>query len=138
LIGSLGAGLAVLLAFLPLYALRFMGAGDVKLLACVGCVYGASTEHWSQLPVLALAVLLGGGILAVVRMLALGKSRLVIANIKMVLLSFMIGDFSRNRGLLFDPATDSADRMPYAFAIGLGSVGYAAYSSLGGRVPVSF
>lgn len=137
-IGSLCAGSALLMAFLPLYALGFMGAGDVKLLAFVGCVYGASWGHWTHLPAVALAVLIAGGVLAIVRMSMLGKVGLVFANLKIIMFSIMVGGVSRSKGEFFDPATDTADRMPYAFAIGLGSVGYAALSALGWRFPVPF
>lgn len=64
------AGLAVgLLAFLPLYLLRAMGAGDVKLMALVGAFIGSIATIASVL-----ATLLAGGVLAAV--LALRSRRL--------------------------------------------------------------
>jgi prepilin peptidase CpaA len=68
-------GLAVgLLALLPLYLLRAMGAGDVKLMALVGAFIGSTATIASVL-----ATLLAGGVLAVV--LALRARRL--AGVKM-------------------------------------------------------
>lgn len=64
------AGLAVgLLAFLPLYLLGAMGAGDVKLMALVGAFIGSTAAIASVL-----ATLVAGGVLAAV--LALRSRRL--------------------------------------------------------------
>lgn len=127
--GALGAGQALLgvlvglALFLPLHLLRAMGAGDVKLLAALGAFTGPV-----EVISLALCVLMAGGLLAVARMLWTGKSGVVLGNIKGVLGS--LGSGVRQ----FDPATQSAGRMPYALAFAGGLLGYA-YWRLSGAAP---
>jgi prepilin peptidase CpaA len=132
--GALGAGTALLgvlvglALFLPLYLLRAMGAGDVKLLAALGAFMGPV-----EVIGLALSVLVAGGLLAVLRMLWAGKSRVVLNNVKLVLGSLGGGASPR-----FDPATQSADRMPYALAFAGGLLAYGYWRLSGGTPLVSF
>ena len=132
--GALGAGTALLgvlvglALFLPLYLLRAMGAGDVKLLAALGAFMGPV-----EVIGLALSVLVAGGLLAVLRMLWAGKSRVVLNNVKLVLGSVGGGASPR-----FDPATQSADRMPYALAFAGGLLVYGYWRLSGGTPLVSF
>jgi prepilin peptidase CpaA len=131
--GALGAGTALLgvlvglALFLPLYLLRAMGAGDVKLLAALGAFAGPV-----EIISLSLSVLVAGGLLAVLRMLGVRKSRLVLGNVKLALSGFMIG------ARLFDPATQSADRMPYALAFAGGLLAYSYWRLSGGAPLISF
>lgn len=127
--GALGAGqallgvLAGLLIFLPFYFFGAMGAGDVKFMAALG----AFTGPWEAIG-LALTVLVAGGVLALARMLMKRNSRVVLGNVMVVL-----GSWGRGGPQVFNPATQSADRMPYAFAFALGLVayGYARLSGIG-------
>ncbi|MGH8858031.1 MAG: A24 family peptidase [Polaromonas sp.] len=124
---ALGAlvGLAV---FLPLYLLRAMGAGDVKLMAGIGSFVGPATAVN-----LALFILVTGGVLAVARMLWARKSRWVMANVVAALGQMLPGSAGT-----FDPATQSVDRMPYGVAIAAGLLAYGAWI-FSGRYPlVSF
>lgn len=118
-------GASVLLAaFLPLYALGIMGAGDVKLLMLVGAIFGARPQSWSHLVGVALSVLAAGGVLAVARALISGSGKAVCSNIRV-----MLAGYAAKAGGLpgpsFDAAAQSADRMPYALAIGAGALFYA-------------
>jgi prepilin peptidase CpaA len=125
LVGGGAALLAMLVGFFPLYALRIMGAGDVKLLAVVAAFFGASADAWLQLPALALCVLVAGGVLSVARMAIAGTGAAVLGNVRLV----MTGYFARLSGVpgpSFDARTDSVDRMPYAFAILAGTFFYVA------------
>ena len=131
--GALGAGTALLgvlvglALFLPLYLLRAMGAGDVKLLAALGAFAGPV-----EIISLALSVLVAGGLLAVLRMLWTRKSRLVLSNVKLAL-----GGWSGG-ARRFDPAVQSADRMPYALAFAGGLLAYGCWRLSGGAPFINF
>ncbi len=132
--GALGVGSAALGAFtalalfLPLYLLRATGAGDVKLMAGVGSFLGpASAVN------LVLFVLLCGGLLAIVRMLWAGSTRRVMGNVVAVLGGVWLG-----AGGSFDPATQSADRMPYSVAIAAGVLAYGVWVFSGLRPILDF
>lgn len=108
-------------AFLLLHLAGVMGAGDVKLMAPVGAFFG-SPAH--VLPLLA-AILLAGGLLAVSRMGPRARREQIKQNLRLI---WMTLSYRRELAgaVLFDPRRDSADRLPYAFAIALGSLSYAA------------
>lgn len=122
--GLLGA-LVALLVFLPFYALRVLGAGDVKLFAAVGAFAGPAASVN-----LALCVLLAGGVLALVRMAMVGNSRLVMRNTLAALGQMFPGSAGS-----FDAQTQTAWRMPYAVAIALGVAAYAIWR-LSGHDPI--
>lgn len=124
LLGAL-AGLAL---FMPMYLWRAMGAGDVKLLAALGAFVGPV-----EIISLALCILVAGGVLGVARMLWTGKSRAVLGNVKLVL-----GGLGGAGGRSFDPATQSAERMPYALAFAGGLLAWACWRSAGGMPLISF
>lgn len=128
--GALGLGSALsgvlvgLLLFLPFYVLRAMGAGDVKLMAALGAFAGPV-----EVISLALSVLVAGGLLAILRMLWARKSRLVLSNVMLML----------NSGIRrFDPAIQSADRMPYALAFAAGLAFYSYWRLAGGAPLLNF
>lgn len=123
----IGAGV-MLCAFFPFYAFRAMGAGDVKLMAVVGAFFGARPGAMAQLAGAALAVMLAGGVLSIVRMAVAGRSRTVIANVGAVLGIAVPGGAGKRS---FDPRLESADRMPYAVAIGAGVLSYLAGKWMG-------
>lgn len=130
--GALGAWRSVagsitgLFLFLPFYLLRVLGAGDVKLMAAVGAFAGpADTVN------LALFVLLAGGVLALARLQVFPGKELVRANLWAMLRQLRPGSTAPR----FDPATQTAWRMPYAVAIASGVVAYGAWT-LSGRTPI--
>ena len=132
--GALGAGAAMLGAlvglalFLPLYLLRAMGAGDVKLMAALGSFVGP-VDALS----LALCILLMGGVLGILRMLWIRKTRLVFNNVMM-----MLDSLTTSTGPRFDPVTQSADRMPFALAFAGGLFSYGYWRLVGGAPFISF
>lgn len=132
--GALGAAQALtgvlvgLALFMPMYLSRAMGAGDVKLLAALGAFAGPA-----EIISLALCILVAGGVLALARMLWSGKSRAVLGNVRLVL-----GGLGGLSGRSFDPATQSAERMPYALAFAGGLLAWACWRSVGGMPLISF
>lgn len=114
------AGLAFS-AFLLLHLMGVMGAGDVKLMAPVAAFFGSPVH---VLPLL-LAIMLAGGLLAFSRMGPRARRAQMRLNLRLIWMSLW---YRRElAGVpLFDPRRDSADRLPYAFAIALGSLSYAA------------
>lgn len=125
LLKSLLGVLTGFLLFLPLYALRAMGAGDVKLFAAVGGFAGAAATLN-----IALLVLLAGGVLAVIRMISVRHSRMALQNTLLILGQMLPGSAGT-----FDPKTHTAWRMPYAVAIGTGTLAYAVWI-LTGHAPL--
>jgi prepilin peptidase CpaA len=118
---SLLSAVVLMVAFLPFYALRAMGAGDVKLIAVVASIFGMSATSWSHLLGLGLAILLSGGVLAIARMLWSGTTVAVARNVALILrgsTAHMGGSMSPD----VDPRHRSADPMPYSLAIAGGAV----------------
>ena len=114
---SLAGALVALIVFLPFYALRALGAGDVKLLSGVGAFAG--TAPFLNI---ALWVLLAGGVLALIRLALTGHPRLLFSNMA----SVMTGQFKPAQTLW---------RMPYAVAIAMGVAAHAAWV-FSGRTPI--
>lgn len=102
--------------FMPLYLFRIVGAGDVKLLAMVGAWLGPQFTLGA-----ALLTLLAGGLMAVVVMLASRSSLQVLANVRMMLTTALIGAYAGRLAPMDAPATTGV-RLPYALAITLGSL----------------
>ncbi len=121
-LAGLGLGL---MFFLPLYLMRAMGAGDVKLLAMCGTFLGPN-EVWRA----ALAVLITGGVLAVVFVLANGTALRMVQNLASL---FRVGALVTMTGAvpsLRIPATESAGRLPYGVAIAVGTAAYLVLHQL--------
>ena len=89
--GVAGAGTSLLgwwvgaLLFMPIFALKGMGAGDVKLLAALGAWLGAATVVW-----IAALSAIAGGVLAVVVALFHGYLAATITNIKALLIHWQL------------------------------------------------
>lgn len=106
------AGLAL---FLPMYALRALGAGDVKLLGMVGTWLGAGPVAW-----VALWTLLAGGVLALAVALGSGVLRQVLANLHEMVLHSMVRA-QVGLGPSIAPPSRTTGRLPYALAIACGA-----------------
>jgi prepilin peptidase CpaA len=111
---SLAAGLICGTAFLVFYIAGGMGAGDVKLMAAVGCIAGM--PHVAYL--LSLTAL-SGGAMAVVLALSRGRLQQTIANVG------LIAAHHSHHGLKMHPDLNLSNsdtfRLPYAVAIFGGS-----------------
>jgi len=116
--GLLNALLGCLLAggiMFLFYAVRAMGAGDVKLLAAIGALVG-----WRQAVVVLLATGICGGILAIVFALYRGRMVTTLKNLGSVLrFHAWAGVHAHPEFNLDNPA---ALRMPYGLAIALGTL----------------
>lgn len=116
--GSLGvvSALLGLLAggglLLPLYLLRAMGAGDVKLMAAVGVFLGPL-----QVVGAVLLTFLAGGVLALLAALVSRSFGQVLNNLRLMLLYLVAG---KEAGLKLADAPTSG-RLPYALAICVGT-----------------
>ena len=108
LLGAL-AGFAVLI---PLYLLRAMGAGDVKLMAAVGAFLG-------PIPVLGAALLtfVVGGVLSLTAAIGSRSLGRVLNNLRLMGMVALIG---RSSGITVRDV-QTTGRLPYALAIAVGT-----------------
>jgi prepilin peptidase CpaA len=114
---SAPAGMAIGLALmLPLYMVRAMGAGDVKLMAMVGAFIGAGPVLWATL-----CTLIAGGVLSLVYMLGRGVATQTLGNVRALLFDWTVRVGS-GQGIRVSPLENTAARLPYAIAIALGTL----------------
>ena len=124
-IGFMQWGIGVLVGFIcffPLYVLRGMAAGDVKLMMVVGGFVG--------FPLVLMAALYSyaaGGLMAIIIVLAKGRFKQVLLNIKTILTPLYIkitSGVNVNDGLSSKTNNGqvSVGRMPYALAIAAGTL----------------
>lgn len=113
-----GAGLAFLIYF-PLYALRGMGAGDVKLMAAVGATVGAA--HWFRIFLLSSIL---GALCAVPLLIWKGRLRRTVGNIGFMLkeLLYFRPPYLRREEL--DVHSPGAVKLPHAVMIAAGSAAF--------------
>lgn len=116
-VSAMSAGIAVGLAtLLPLYVLRAIGAGDVKLMMVVGAFLGPMQTF--GVVVLTFAA---GGVLALGIALWQRSFQQLAANLRFMLTTSAIraagGESPR-----FEPLAQTAGRMPYAVAIAAGTL----------------
>lgn len=116
-LGAAVAGFALgLILFLPLYCLRGMAAGDVKLMATVGAFTGPAMAFQ-----IALATCVAGGVMCVVIIVVQGHTRAALANMRTLLRP----PFMRLLGipLVNEPLTGaSVGNIPYGVAIAIGTL----------------
>ncbi|MGH8807496.1 MAG: A24 family peptidase [Noviherbaspirillum sp.] len=121
-LAGLGLGLAILL---PMYMLRAMGAGDVKLMAMVGAFLGPR----AILGAIFLTLLIGG-VLSLLAALRHGTLRRLITNVRdMLMISAM--KVSMHEMPTADAPPVSAGRLPYALAIAAGTLALVGLSHAG-------
>jgi prepilin peptidase CpaA len=105
-----------LFALLPLYALRALGAGDVKLMAAVGAFIGPQA-----LPLALLATFIAGGLMTLLITLKRGTALRLLRNVRDMLCMAWWRLACREMPVL-EPAPVSAGKMPYALAIAAGAL----------------
>lgn len=110
------SGWAVGLAlFFPLFALKGMGAGDVKLLAAIGAWLGPLGAVWT-----ALYGAVAGGVMAVAVALARRYVGTAVRNLGTLLRSWRIAGVRPVEGLTLGSA--SGPRLPYALPLAAGAI----------------
>lgn len=124
--GGWALGLALLM---PMYALRLMGAGDVKLLAMVGAFFGAS-----QIFTVFLLTLVAGGVLALVVAGWQGQLRRLLGNAWQM--AIHSGMAALAGSLSVTPPTAASGRLPYAIAIAAAAAPCALWLHLTGTLPL--
>lgn len=103
-------------SFLPLYLLRAMGAGDVKLMAMVGAFLGPNLALGAVLTTLVV-----GGVLAVAIAMYSGVFMQTIKNVRSMLTVGMYKTLTGD-GVQLDALAASTGSLPYAVAIALGTL----------------
>lgn len=114
-------GMAVLL---PLYWLRAMGAGDVKLMGMVGAFLGPG-----DVLIVVLATFVVGGVMALVVALWSKQLANLLHNIKLMLFGGLL-KMSAGRLPIMDDIPVSVGRLPYAVAITLGTLSYLVWQRM--------
>ncbi len=109
-----GLGLGFVL-FFPVFLLRGMGAGDVKLLAALGAWVGAGLVLWTGF-----YTALAGGVLAVGVALARRYTTQMFANVWLLLTHWRVTGIRPVDGFTLQTAT--SPRLPYAVPIFTGLV----------------
>jgi len=120
-----GLGLAFLV-YLPLYILRGMGAGDVKLMAAVGAIAGGFAP-W--LWILFFTAVLGGLTAAIV-VLSKGRVHRTLQNLWMILVSIRHGQAPYAANPELDVSTDQGVRLPHGVIIAVGTIGFVVAKSI--------
>jgi prepilin peptidase CpaA len=120
-----GLGLGLLL-FLPLYLLRVMGAGDVKLAAMVGAFLGPGDTFYAML-----ASMIAGGALAIGYVLAKGTATKMLRNLISLFQLGFLSVAGGSKPQLRIAGDSSAGTMPYGVSIAIGTIGYLVLRQFG-------
>lgn len=119
---GLALGMAVLL---PIYLLRAMGAGDVKLMGVVGAFLGPE-----DLIGAVLATFIAGGLMALAVALWAKQLANLLLNIKLMLFGSLL-EMGAGKLPVVDQAAVSVGKLPYAVAIAAGTFGYLIWQRVG-------
>jgi prepilin peptidase CpaA len=114
---SLGGWALALAVLFPLWTLRVMGAGDVKLMAMVGALLGLDA-----IPAALIGSLIAGGVLAIGYALWLGKLRPMVANTGRVLYQGGVALATRTPVRFALKGWQSVGRLPFGLAIAAGTL----------------
>jgi prepilin peptidase CpaA len=114
---SAGGWVLGLAIWLPMFLLRGLGGGDIKLLAALGAWLGPVLAIW-----LALYAALAGGVLALVVALRHGYARKAFANVWGLLVFWRVAGLKPHPGLSLDSKEPGTVRLPYALPIAAGLV----------------
>jgi prepilin peptidase CpaA len=114
---SLGGAAAGFGVFFPMWLLRVLGAGDVKLMAMAGSLLGLHA-----VPLALVGTFAAGGVCAILYALRHGTLRVMLGNVMRIL---HLGGIAVTAGLpvrIATTAPGSVGRLPYAVPIALGTI----------------
>lgn len=123
---AFGGLLLGFIVMLPLYALRAMGAGDVKLMAMVGAFLGVYEAFQAVL-----FAFIVGGIAAIGFGLCKGKLRRLLDNAKAAVYEMSALSMSGVRPEAHVDVHESVGKLPYGICISIGTMGYVMGRQLG-------
>lgn len=127
--GFVAASVGFLVAFaayLPLYALRALGAGDVKLMAAVGSFTGAAL--WFDVLI---ATALLGGLAAVILVLIRRRFKRTFSNVAFILLALMHGKRPSDENPDLNVRDGRSVTLPHGAAIAAGALACLVLGKLG-------
>ncbi len=121
---AFGLGLAFLIYF-PLYLLRGMGAGDVKLMGAVGSIVGPA--NWFGIFILTSIL---GGVVALILLLFKGRLFRTLSNVGYMLkeILFLRAPYMKKEEL--DVRSPKAVTLPHGVMIALGSLAFLAAAAI--------
>jgi prepilin peptidase CpaA len=117
-----GFGLALLI-YVPLYLLRAVGGGDVKLMAAVGAIAGPA--NWLGIM---LITAIFGGIAAIVLVAFKQRVRRTLENIWVILTSLARGKTPFKNNPQLDVRNEQSVRLPHAVVIAFGTIAFLLVS----------
>lgn len=123
---ALGGLLVGFVMMVPLYAIRAMGAGDVKLMAMIGTFLGVQDTFFAVI-----ATFIVGGIAAIgfgFFHRALGRMFTNIRSAAQVTVLSVIGGIRPDTHI---DASSSVGKLPYGVSISIGTIGYVTGKHLG-------
>lgn len=122
-IGGLTAGLFIML---PLYAMRVMGAGDVKLMAMAGAFLG-TTDVFSA----AVSTFIAGGVAAILFAVHRRVFRQMMGNIRTTAEMMIVSAATGVGAGSIDARKKSVGKLPYGVSIFVGTAGYVVARHFG-------
>ncbi len=116
--------ICALAVYLPLYLIRGMGAGDVKLMAAVGAIAGPQNWIW-----IFVATALAGGIISLVVIAVKKRWSRTFSNLGVILPELLRFRLPSNSEPRLDIRHADALRLPHAVSIAVGSLAFLSFAA---------
>jgi prepilin peptidase CpaA len=126
LLWSLGGLAFGFIVMLPMYVLRAMGAGDVKLMAMVGAFLGFNATFHAVL-----CTFLVGGIASISFAIFHRALTRMLGNVKNIVNTVFVSWAGGMRPNLYMDPAQSVGKLPYGVSIAVGTIGYTLARQLG-------
>lgn len=125
LLAGLGGLAAAMLVLLPMYAIRVLGAGDVKLMAMAGAFLGAPDTLRALL-----FVFVAGGVAAVGFAFRRGALRRMVGNLRQTMVQMVVFAAVGGQRPGDAIAGQSVGKLPYGVSICIGTIAYVVAKQL--------